>query len=100
MIVTSKITGIAYDSDSVLYLTDVPQWSFYFQNGCQTEFLDILYDPSKNQARPLCMVFKRSKKMHELYDMWLERRNRIAETAEVVLDTLNEMDKTNGTDEE
>lgn len=78
MIVTSRITGIAYDSNSVLYLTDIPQWSFYFQNGCETELLDILYDPSKNQSRPLCMVFKKSKKMHELYDMWLERKKEMS----------------------
>lgn len=73
MITTSRITGISYDSDSVLYLTDIPQWSFYFQNGCESEIVDILYDPSRNQKRPLCMVFKRSKKMHELYDKWLAR---------------------------
>ncbi len=74
MIVTSKITGIPYNSDAVLYLTDVAQWSFYFQNGCHEELLDILYDPSHNQARPLCMVFRRSKRMKELYDMWLNRK--------------------------
>lgn len=73
MIVTSRITGITYNSDSVLYLTDVAQWSFYFQNGCESELIDILYDPSYNIKRPLCMVFKKSKKMHELYTMWLER---------------------------
>lgn len=77
MIVTSKITGIPYNSDSVLYLTDVAQWSFYFQNGCESDFLDILYDASRNQKRPLCMVFKRSKHMHELYDMWLKRKDEI-----------------------
>lgn len=100
MIVTSKITGIAYDSDSVLYLTDIPQWSFYFQNGCETEILDILYDPSRNQSRPLCMVFKKSKKMHELYDMWLERKKRISETAEAISDAIDEMSKNNGKDTE
>lgn len=79
MIVTSKITGISYDPDAVLYLTDVAQWNFYFQNGCQTELLDILYDPSHNTKRPLCMVFRKSKKMQELYTKWLARReeNRI-----------------------
>lgn len=73
MIVTSRITGVSYDTDSVLYLTDIPQWSFYFQNDCQSEIVDILYDPSRNQKRPLCMVFKRSKKMRELYEKWLAR---------------------------
>lgn len=74
MITTSRITGISYDSDAVLYLTDIPQWSFYFQNGCETEVVDILYDPSRNQKRPLCMVFKKSKKIHEVYEKWLARR--------------------------
>lgn len=75
MITTSKITGIAYDPDAVLYLTDVAQWNFYFQNGCESELLDILYDPSYNVKRPLCMVFRKSKKMRELYEMWLARRD-------------------------
>lgn len=77
MFITSRITGQTYNSDSVLYLTDVAQWSFYFQNGCETELIDILYDPSYNIKRPLCMVFKKSKKMHELYDMWLARKSNI-----------------------
>lgn len=43
MIVTSRITGKSYDADSVLYITDVAQWSFYFSEGCDYEVLDILY---------------------------------------------------------
>ena len=74
MIVTSKITGISQDTDHVLYLTDISQWAFYFQNGCENELLDILYDSSHNQRRPLCMVFRHSKKMRELYQMWLAQR--------------------------
>lgn len=74
MITTSKITGISYDPDAVLYITDVVQWSFYFENGCETEVIDILYDPSHNIKRPLCMVFRKSRRMHELYNMWLARK--------------------------
>ncbi len=74
MIVTSRITGISYNPDAVLYLTDVAQWSFYFSQGCDNELLDILYDPSYNNKRPLCMVFRKSKRMHELYNMWLDRK--------------------------
>lgn len=75
MIVTSKITGRSYDSDRVLYITDVAQWAFYFSQGCDYELLDIAYDNRKNQKRPLCMVFRKSDRMHELYEMWLKRKD-------------------------
>lgn len=74
MIVTSRITGKSYDADSVLYITDVAQWSFYFSEGCDYEVLDILYDGSRNQKRPLCIVFRKSKRMQDLYKMWLAKR--------------------------
>lgn len=74
MIITSKITHRCYDSNYVLYITDVAQWAFYFSQGCDYELLDILYDDSRNQKRPLCFVFRKSKRMKELYEMWLKRR--------------------------
>ena len=74
LIVSSKITGKAYDSDKVLYITDVAQWAFYFSQGCEADVLDVLYDANRNQKRPLCMVFRRSPRMHELYEQWLTRR--------------------------
>lgn len=82
MITTSRITGKVYDPDSVLYITDVAQWSFYFSQGCDFEVLDILYDSSRNQKRPLCIVFRKSKRMHELYDMWIARGGRDAKDKE------------------
>ena len=74
MIVTSKITGKSYDTDRVLYLTDVAQWTFYFSLGCDCEVLDILYDSSRSQKRPLCIIFRKSPRMKQLYDLWLHRR--------------------------
>lgn len=70
LVVTSNITGKSYDTDRVLYINYIPQWSFYFQQGCDFEVLDILWDTSRNQKRPLCIVFKRSKRMKELYELW------------------------------
>lgn len=78
MITTSRITGISYDPDAVIYITDVSQWSFYFENGCNTDVLDILYDPSRNVKRPLCMVFRKNKKTREVYDKWLQRGEEIS----------------------
>lgn len=74
MIVTSRITGKVYDSDKVLYINFQPQWSFYFSQGCESEFLDLIYDSGKNHKYPICMVFKRSARMKELYEMWQAQR--------------------------
>lgn len=76
LIVTSKITGKSYDSDKVIYITYIAQIAFYFQMGCDYEVLDILWDNSKNQKRPLCVVFRRSQRMKELYELWKEHSHK------------------------
>lgn len=76
MIVTSKITGKSYDSDKVIYITYIAQIAFYFQMGCEYEVLDILWDSRKNQKRPLCVVFRRSQRMKELYELWKEHSHK------------------------
>lgn len=73
MIVTSNITGKSYDTDRVIYITYIAQIAFYFQMGCDTEVLDILWDSARNQKRPLCIVFRKSARMKELYELWKSR---------------------------
>lgn len=88
MIITSKITGKTYDSDRVLYINFQPQWSFYFSQGCEDEFLDLIYDRTQNHKYPICMVFKKSLHMKELYDMWQKRKG--CSLSDLKKDNLNE----------
>lgn len=73
MIVTSKVTGKSYDTDRVLYITFISQIAFYFKMGCDDDVLDIIWDSSRNQKRPLCVVYRKSPRIRELYKLWKQR---------------------------
>lgn len=59
-------------NDSVVYLTNTKQVFLYLNNGAQGDLVDILYAETKKDC--LVFVFKKSKKVKELYELWNNRQ--------------------------
>ena len=66
----SRLLNKFYDpaNNSVVYLSNMVQCQKYLQNGGEVDFVDILYEGTKNDC--LVFVFRKSPLIQELYKKW------------------------------
>lgn len=60
------IPGKAYDTESCIYMTCIPQVQFYMQR--EAELLDILYNGTKTNQ--LVFIFEKNSLTRKLYEEW------------------------------